>query len=165
MLPNDLKVLSVVYTKTYVLMRVAGHPNAHQDGYVYQHRFVMERHLNRFLSVKEVVHHKNEDKKSNRLRNLELHTTSSHSALHKPKKRVVVRCSSCGKKFSRVPSQLPGARATKKVFCSQPCKKVPTAMHGSEGMYHRGCKCDHCLKAHREYVAYYRRKKKRAGLV
>lgn len=43
----------------YLLEFCPGHPNAKNNGCVYQHRIVMERYLGRYLSSKECVHHKN----------------------------------------------------------------------------------------------------------
>ncbi len=47
-----------------------------------QHRLVMEAHLSRRLFPNEVVHHINEDKKDNRLENLEVMPIREHVQLH-----------------------------------------------------------------------------------
>jgi hypothetical protein len=66
----------------YIIVYKPEHPNADADGYVMEHRLVMEEHLGRFLTADELVHHRNGVKDDNRLINLELHTKSSHVALH-----------------------------------------------------------------------------------
>lgn len=50
--------------------------------YIYEHRLVMERHLERFLDQSEKVHHKNEDKLDNRIENLEVLTHKDHLTGH-----------------------------------------------------------------------------------
>lgn len=55
--------------------------------YVAEHRLVMEKHLGRYLTDKEVVHHKDEDTLNNDISNLELMTSVEHIKHHVEKRR------------------------------------------------------------------------------
>lgn len=55
----------------YIMLHCPNHPMA-QNGYVQEHRLVMEAHWGRYLLPTEMVHHKNGNKSDNRLENLEL---------------------------------------------------------------------------------------------
>lgn len=56
----------------YILIKIPQHPFANKQGYVREHRLVMEKHIGRYLNPKEVVHHLNKIKDDNRIENLEL---------------------------------------------------------------------------------------------
>lgn len=47
-----------------------------------EHRYIMEQYLGRKLSRSEVVHHKNGDKRDNRIENLEIMSLSDHAKSH-----------------------------------------------------------------------------------
>lgn len=70
--PSHWKGGVVKHAAGYLKELARGHPFADKNGYVMQHRLVMERHLGRILDPKERVHHKNGIRDDNRLENLEL---------------------------------------------------------------------------------------------
>lgn len=61
-----------VDTDGYILVKCPDHPHKDHNGYVRQHRLVMEDSLGRYLIPGEVVDHKNGDTSDNRLDNLRL---------------------------------------------------------------------------------------------
>ncbi len=74
-----------IHKQGYILIRVYPdnffYPMAYGNGCVFEHRLVMAEHLGRCLHPSEIVHHKNDDKKDNRLENLVLTTRNHHNAL------------------------------------------------------------------------------------
>lgn len=66
----------------YIEVYAPDHPNKNKRNCVYEHQFVMEKHIGRYLEKGEVVHHKDLCKTNNNIENLQLMTVSEHTRLH-----------------------------------------------------------------------------------
>jgi hypothetical protein len=96
----------------------------HNNKVRYVHRIIMEQSLGRSLEFNEVVHHKNGDKKDNRLENLELVTRSNHSKTHAHRvKYIDIHCPECTKSFTLRPNIYRNRLKKGKglIFCSRQC--------------------------------------------
>lgn len=75
------------YLNGYKLIYKPEHENSMQSdnwkGYVYEHIYVMSKHLGRPLTKDEHVHHMDFDSTNNNIKNLMVLSQESHSKLHK----------------------------------------------------------------------------------
>lgn len=175
MTPNDLQIERLSTSQGYIYAKIPTHPNATKTGYVYEHRFVMEKHLKRFLLAGEIVHHKNKVKTDNRLENLELKTNTEHSREHGAERTIAATveliCPECLGAFERLRSR---SRRGRRTFCSRSCntkfnrkngivKPPGVAKHGSGSMYtYHKCRCDECKLGQRNRARAWRAKKTRS---
>lgn len=86
----------------YIYAVVPEHPKATKNHYVLMHRIIMENYLGRLLTEKEVVHHKDHNKKNNSIDNLELINRVAHIQLHSRehgRQMVKLICPWCKKEF------------------------------------------------------------------
>ena len=73
----------------YVREYQPDNPNCYANGYVLQHRLVMEKHLGRYLEPEEIVHHEDGCPDNNSLLNLELFPNSvEHIKYHKEQREL-----------------------------------------------------------------------------
>lgn len=120
------KILRVVSKGDYNYAVVPDHPHATKNGYVLEHRVVMENKLGRILSRRELVHHKrHSEKKNNSEGNLEVKLRGEHERYHglaRGRRWVELKCPGCSKIFERVRSQTHLSKGGKFTACSNPCR-------------------------------------------
>lgn len=120
-------IQKVISKGEYNYAYVPEHPNATKNGYVLEHRVVVENHLGRLLNCDEVVHHKDGNKKNNDINNLEVMNYLYHVKLHSRRvgrKYVTLKCPECGKIFEiqKRQSFLSKKNKLNCSFCSASCR-------------------------------------------
>lgn len=94
--------------------------------YAYEHHVVWWRHFKTMPANGHVIHHKNGNKRDNRLENLELMGLNEHSAFHQtPAALLSVQCANCRCEFS-ISSRVHRSRLKQsqsgRLFCSKSCQ-------------------------------------------
>lgn len=74
----------------YILVYCPGHPKA-DNNRVREHRLVMEKHIGRYLKTNEHVHHINENKQDNRIKNLMIIKHKDHMSIHHRGKKLSIK--------------------------------------------------------------------------
>ena len=71
-----------IATTGYILIYKPDHPLCDRNGFVFEHRLVMEKYIDRYLNHKEVVHHIDFNRKNNNINNLHLFESNSEHLKH-----------------------------------------------------------------------------------
>jgi len=79
---NQVFISRPILRSGYIYLKSWGHPFCGKQGYVAEHRLVIERHIGRFLNPEETIHHRDGNKTNNNISNLELFATRGEHTKH-----------------------------------------------------------------------------------
>ena len=108
--------------KGYKILTISGRQ-------IYEHRYVMEKHLNRKLNPKEIIHHINGNGLDNRIENLIVESQSKHASDHNKIRYAHLRqpCEQCDKVYKQSSWQ---KKRSKHNFCSRICSSIARRIGG-----------------------------------
>src|SRR3990167_2273826 len=81
----------IKHSDGHILIKAPKHPFAQKNGYIFEHRLVMEKKLGRYLFPQERIHHINSVKDDNKLENLQIVIKKIHYG--------ELTCPFCSEKF------------------------------------------------------------------
>lgn len=117
-------IKKIISKGDYNYALVSKHPNATKNGYVLEHRIVVENVLGRLLKPDEIVHHKDGNRKNNHPDNLEVMNRNSHSSIHgflRGRKMVTLKCPFCNVIFTKTHNQTFLCKGGRYTCCSRIC--------------------------------------------
>lgn len=75
----------------YIYILKKDHPFCNSNGYVFEHRLVMEKHIGRYLFKDEFIHHINHIKTDNRIENLIIFKGHSEHRKHHLRESGIIK--------------------------------------------------------------------------
>lgn len=85
----------------YWYLKIPDHPFSGKQGYIAEHRIIMEQKIGRYLKKEETVHHIDHNQTNNDISNLILcETRGSHTTLYHPEIRIKSSIANKGKRRS-----------------------------------------------------------------
>jgi len=135
-------------------------------------RFLVCKREGRLLTKCEVVDHIDENPLNDSLDNLQILSYRENILKSRPARQILtLNCPECAETFEREKRQLNTQKGGQFNFCSLSCaaifrrnrrkRKEPAELkHGQRNSYRKGCRCDLCKKAQRDYQREYVKRKR-----